>query len=688
MKRIALPLLSILLATLAFAQSPESFNYQGVARDNGGNVLANQSIGLRLSILSGSIGGTVEYSETHSVTTSDFGLFNVAIGGGSLVSGSFAGIGWGGDSHYIKVEMDPAGGTSYQNMGTSQLLSVPYALYAENSGTGGPTGPTGPTGAYGATGPSGADGSDGLTGPTGTDGATGADGATGPLVSGTVGETLRYSSGQWIASPHFLNFGSKFGFGEVVSGEISDLFMLRKEQTAVDGETGVFLDIVNDATNTAGTLSGIRFTNYPATTGNDYFPGGIFWNSTGGTFGRGDIVFVTGTTGGPANVNTNARMTIADGGNVGIGIDAPTEKLEVNGDIAVSGTARSIFAPDGAFNISSASGIDLIMDNDDNATNSALNIKRNADSSEILMVVKETGNVGIGTTLPASLLQVDGAISMGTDLASSTFYGNLSGMSNALGAIGNTTGVPGGTDRTRVLLAGRTQTSPGMMAGVDYYYGSWGHAYTGTNSYGVVGSYGPNPNSAYNAAYLGSASYAGYFNGDVGIGTDAPASELHVLHTTGGGTSGLRIERSDNSYWSFYAGDGSVNYDLRLYRETSLLGEFDGTSGAYTALSDRRLKTNIRSADRLLEKVLDLKVKNYTFIGDRENRPQIGLIAQEANWLFPEFVKHDEGDGEDRYLMDYAGFGIVAIKAIQEQQEIIEAQQKQIDDLIKVMQQR
>ena len=62
-----------------------------------------------------------------------------------------------------------------------------------------------------------------------------------------------------------------------------------------------------------------------------------------------------------------------------------------------------------------------------------------------------------------------------------------------------------------------------------------------------------------------------------------------------------------------------------------------------------------------------------TFIGDRENRPQIGLIAQEANWLFPEFVKHDEGDGEDRYLMDYAGFGIVAIKAIQEQQEIIEA---------------
>lgn len=143
-----------MLSVAVLAQSPNAFNYQGVARDNDGNVLENQSISLRLSIVSNSPTGTVEFVETHTVGTNDFGLFNVSIGTGSLVSGSFSGIGWGSDSHFIKVELDPAGGTAYQNMGVSQLLSVPYAMYA-NSGTAGPTGPTGATGSAGAVGPTG-----------------------------------------------------------------------------------------------------------------------------------------------------------------------------------------------------------------------------------------------------------------------------------------------------------------------------------------------------------------------------------------------------------------------------------------------------------------------------------------------------------------------------------------------------
>jgi hypothetical protein len=194
--RKLLLLLLILNSTFSIlnshAQSPDLVNYQGVARDNAGNVLANQNIALRLSIHSQTPTGTVEYSEAHAVTTNSFGLFNVHIGGGTVLNGSMAGIAWGSSSHYIEVEIDPAGGTSYQVMGTSQLVSVPYALYAENSGTPGPAGPQGPTG---------------LTG------ATGATGATGPLVAGTSGQTLLHDGNTWIATSNLYNDGSKIGIG-------------------------------------------------------------------------------------------------------------------------------------------------------------------------------------------------------------------------------------------------------------------------------------------------------------------------------------------------------------------------------------------------------------------------------------------------------------------------------------------
>lgn len=154
------------------AQSPQAISYQGVARDVSGNILANQNISLRLTILSGSPTGATQYAETHSLTTNALGLFNTAIGTGTLVSGSFSGINWSGTTHYVKVELDPNGGGSFTTLGTTQLLSVPYALYAETSGTGGPTGPTGPSGNDGTNGSVGATGVTGPTGPTGSGGNT------------------------------------------------------------------------------------------------------------------------------------------------------------------------------------------------------------------------------------------------------------------------------------------------------------------------------------------------------------------------------------------------------------------------------------------------------------------------------------------------------------------------------------
>lgn len=140
MKKILILFMGLFLtAQMALSQAPQSFNYQAAVRDNANSPIANQNVGIRVLILETSASGTVVYSETHSVITSTIGLVNLAIGTGTVVSGDFTTINWGGDSHYVRIELDETGGTAYQPMGTSQLLSVPYALYSESSGGGGTT---------------------------------------------------------------------------------------------------------------------------------------------------------------------------------------------------------------------------------------------------------------------------------------------------------------------------------------------------------------------------------------------------------------------------------------------------------------------------------------------------------------------------------------------------------------------
>ena len=111
-----------------FAQSPEAMNYQAVARDGSGNLLANSSMDVRLGIYSGAGGATLEYEETHTVTTNAYGLFSLKIGTGTVTSGTFTTIGWDGDEHHLKVEVD--NGSGYVDLGTSELVSVPYSLHA------------------------------------------------------------------------------------------------------------------------------------------------------------------------------------------------------------------------------------------------------------------------------------------------------------------------------------------------------------------------------------------------------------------------------------------------------------------------------------------------------------------------------------------------------------------------------
>jgi len=133
MKKLAIFFILFLFAAFLQAQSPQKFNYQGVARSAEGEVLSEQDISLRVSVLHDSPSGASQYVETHSLTTNLLGLFTASIGGGSTVSGNFANITWADGEKYLKIEIDPAGGSSYTLTGTFQLLSVPYSLQSRNT---------------------------------------------------------------------------------------------------------------------------------------------------------------------------------------------------------------------------------------------------------------------------------------------------------------------------------------------------------------------------------------------------------------------------------------------------------------------------------------------------------------------------------------------------------------------------
>jgi hypothetical protein len=135
----ALICIFILLGSLqvSYAQAPNAIPYQGVARDATGAILPSQLIGLRYSIHDGTAGGPVVFSETFSTTTTSLGLFNINIGTGTPVTGTLGAVNWGAGAKYVQVELDPTGGTAYIDMGTTQLMSVPYALFAANAGGGG-----------------------------------------------------------------------------------------------------------------------------------------------------------------------------------------------------------------------------------------------------------------------------------------------------------------------------------------------------------------------------------------------------------------------------------------------------------------------------------------------------------------------------------------------------------------------
>jgi len=362
MKKIITLLALAFIVFAANAQAPQGFNYQAVARNTSGAALTNQAVGLQIRLLQGSAAGTAVYTETHSLTSSNIGLLNLVVGSGTPVTGTFNSVNWAAGPYFIEISMDVTGGTSYVLMGTQQLMSVPYALYAANAGTSGATGPTGANGtngadgatgstgvngmdgaagatgiagatgtngidgATGATGNTGANGMDGATGNTGIAGATGVDGidgatgvtgatgiagttgvtgATGFLSAGTAaGNTTYWDGSSWVLnSSNLFNNGGNIGIGTTTPGHLFQ----------VANQTGASAISI-------AALSGNLSTLYLGTTTNSTI-GKIDYNTS-----TNQMIFGT---------NSASRMYIHSTGAVSIGTATPGYKLSVSGSVAI-----------------------------------------------------------------------------------------------------------------------------------------------------------------------------------------------------------------------------------------------------------------------------------------------------------------------------------------------------------------
>jgi len=223
--KISILLVFILMTFFSFSQSPLGINYQAVLRNSTGALVTNTTVGYKLEIRKTSATGQIVYSERHTPLSNAQALVNIIIGGGTPIQGTFSSINWGIGPFFLVSSIDFTGGTNYQNFGSQQLMSVPYALYANtagaainkwhygtsvpisnlgtagdyylqtstgsvyynNLGTWGVIGNlTGPQGSIGLTGPQGPTGATGSQGPIGNSGATGPQGPTGNGISSVV----------------------------------------------------------------------------------------------------------------------------------------------------------------------------------------------------------------------------------------------------------------------------------------------------------------------------------------------------------------------------------------------------------------------------------------------------------------------------------------------------------------------
>jgi hypothetical protein len=609
---------SVFLTQQTNAQAPPKMSYQSVIRNSSNALLTNTTVGMKISVLKGSDSGDEVYVETQTATTNANGLLSIQVGSGTTTTGTFSDIDWATGPYFIKTETDPSGGTNYTITGTQELMSVPYAMYAAKSGESTTMGPIGDSSKdNGGTIESGvlsltpADRNNGgvvTYGPQDFDGNKSFYGDMNIYNTGNSGSKVKiYNNNNNFTNPigTNLNIEGYLSYAGIPAGNYplystADINPGIPDYNAnptvtFDNLTALHLTSPynysnNNTSNWWALLTdGDVKVNGNVNTSGTYTAGAVTYPNTHGdagqvlsTTGEGTLTWVSPQAGlalfeptedyPDAIHNTNA-------GNVGIGTDLPSEKLDVAGNLRVRQNATIT----GTLNVQ------------------PLFSESNGDFPEfpgsyLPGSILLDGRMGIGTTSPAALLHVDGGdretgvrvqgVNGSIALVSSREYqiysrpqGDLvfydqtadqAGDPSAFRMMINSAGKVGvnNTNPTEQLdVNGNIKSSGTYTAGAVTYPDTHGDAgqVLSTTGEGTLTWVNPQAGLALFEPTIDDANAIHNTNtGNVGIGTDLPSEKLDVA-----GNLRVRGRLNDMNVGNLGTGIGNVVFGNDAYNNTA-----------------------------------------------------------------------------------------------------------------------
>jgi trimeric autotransporter adhesin len=607
MKKIITILCAGMLTLQAYAQAPNKFSYQAVVRDAKNNLVTNAPIGTKISLLQGSASGKSVYEEIHTSTTNANGLAAIEIGGGKVVSGDFSSINWAEGPYFIKTETDLAGGSQYSLTAISELLSVPFALYAAN----GNPGPQGPQGIQGIPGPQGIPG---ISAPQ----SLMAAGTSWDLL-GNAGNTSTNFIGTTDAVDLIFKRNNvqvgKIDANNVFIGETAGL-----TNTALNN-IGIGKSALKVSTNINNTAIGFRALE-ANTIGSDNSGAGtyVLQNNTSGRANTANGVYAM-------NFNTTGNY------NVALGNQALFGNATGNANTAVGYNALS---GSSAIDSSTAVGAYALYNN-----------------------VSGTGNVAIGNNALKNNISGRNNNAHGMNALKSNTSGSYNNAfgNKALSSVTNTTGNNAFGDLALERNIGSGNTAFGdfslrnIVAGINNTaIGSFAGSFTGTgvNNITCVGNNSGFATTLSNQVNVGNTSVT-LIAGQVSWST---YSDKRIKNDVQEDVPGL----------AFITKLKPVTYHLDIKKQEKI-----GNAGA--PKSDR--------ADVDYPEKYDIeKIKMTGFLAQ-----DVEAAAKSINYDFSGVVAPKDGKG--LYTVRYSEFVMPLVKAIQEQQAIIEALTKRLELLEK-----
>lgn len=737
MKQVAGILSFVFLLALAASgqqQAPGIFNYQGVARNAVGNVLINKTISLRLSIHDGSAAGPVVYQESRTVTTNPFGLFNVQVGsaGASNVTGAIAAVNLGVGAKFIQVEIDPNGGTAFINIGSAALASVPYSLYTSlandlvlpftktqadpgalfkitNSGTGITLHTTGPVRLQGIS-----EAANRILATDAAGNATWKDPAAVNIVTGngTVNVIPKWTpAGTNIGNSQIADNGVSIGINTAAPNSSAQLDvsstskgiliprMTTAQRTAIASPANGLLVFDN-------TTSSFWF--YKGTGWTEIFSSSTGWGLSGnagtnatlnfiGTTDDNDLIFKRNNTraGLITTDNTSYGLNALNPGNTGsnnlaIGVSALRSNTIGTANTATGNSALSANTS-GTFN--TANGANALFFNTTGNGNTASGFgtlynnttgEYNTANGTAALFANTTGsfNTASGnnaltnnitgtnnTAAGASALQSNTSGSKNTAMGVTTLYANKTGSGNTAcgfqALTSNTNGISNtahGADALHSNITGSSNTANGASA---LYNNTTGTANTAAGLsalfYNATGDF----NTAIGSSTL-TLNTTGDFNTAIGSGA--------LISTTGSNNTGI----GNDAQVPVAAGSNQV-------RIGNTAVTYAGVQVAWTITSDRRSKADIKTTGLGLDFIKTLNPVSYRRSNDESKKTEYGFIAQEVEEALNRAGATNTGiitrDDAGHYGMRYNDLLAPMVKAIQQQQELLEKQQATIEQL-------